>query len=128
MKILVLDDNPHRLSYYQRYYSSLGYDVDLANNYLGCITALRSSHYDLVHLDHDLDDLSDDATYYYDSSGKKRFYTGLHVVDMILDMPDVSRPSQIVVHSVNPVGGRQMYSALKNAGIMVDWIPFNIDD
>lgn len=52
MKILVLEDDPSRITVFKR--SFVGHDVDFAETAAGAIGFLSSFRYDIIFLDHDL--------------------------------------------------------------------------
>lgn len=122
--VLVLDDIQFRLDYFTTHYQQQGDVVQTATHYSQVLAWLDSRVWDLVHLDHDLQDFQDDAEYRYDLTGRKEYYNGMDVVYHIRRMPVEARPKRVIVHSVNPTGGRKMAETLQQAGIPTTWEPF----
>lgn len=120
MKILVLDDNEQRHeSFAQRF--SRDCDVTHVRTVTEALEALRDKSYDLVYLDHDLEDYQQSGMY-----GSSVELTGLDVARFIARMPEVvgQPPTRVVVHSWNPAGARAMVSTLREAGIPTTYEPF----
>ncbi len=114
MKKLVLDDCPNRMA---KFFANKG-EEDLMRvwNAKDCIESLRLEEWDLVSLDHDLDQMP------YDNPQKEN--TGSGVVRWIVaNKPKVKR---FVVHSYNNLQAPKMVEALKGAGYEAVWEPFNL--
>ena len=119
MKILILDDIQYRLDVIAARYPND--DVVTCTNYSDCIKLLRDNKFDLIHLDHDLDEFQDNPDTYIDGWGKVRFYNGYDVVKFILgQLNQDNRPKQAIIHSIN-VKGRIMADDLNRNGVPAVW-------
>lgn len=115
MKILFLDDDEARHAYFAGL--AFKHSVDHVRTAEEAIQALRENQYDLACLDHDLG-----GRIYVDPLDLEG--TGYTVAKaMSLDL-GMKRPSQVVVHSFNPVGVGRMVNRLKAAGFNVVAAPF----
>lgn len=100
LKILVLDDQESRLIIFRR--KLIGHDVVCVKTASDAISNFSEYDFDCVFLDHDLGDKV------MEISGPG---TGYEVAEWLRDHPD-RRPQQIIVHSFNPVGAKNMTSIL----------------
>lgn len=133
MRILVLDDDDNRHAYFRRQF--IGHDVTHVHTYSECMAALLSTpNFEVVFLDHDLNDngyrsLADsrpghtpkDPTFY---SGPPEELDGRCVAeDMVTILPEDKRPYQVIVHSWNPEGAKEMLATLRDGGYenLVRW-------
>jgi DNA-binding response OmpR family regulator len=97
MKVLVLDDEPHRHQIFREHLSAE--DVRYVWTAVEAVQALLSEHFDLVLLDHDLglDDPGD----------------GCDVAQSLVETPNSE--AIVIVHSDNPYGAHRMLQVLRNA-------------
>lgn len=121
MRILILDDNPYRHHVFDIRYKD--HVVVHAYTYTQATRALDDSAFDLVHLDHDLGEFHTPDTYIgYD--GKDIQYDGndvaVHIAKNAIDC-------NVIIHSINPVGSRDILATLRNVGINVVWDLFKDD-
>jgi len=123
MNILILDDMVERHDEFARRYS--GNKVVHVFRHNQCIDELALGGWDLVHLDHDLGDEIKDADMTPDGWGKPRLLTGLDVAKWIVGCDDDMLPKQIIIHSVNPIGGKTMLQTIQSRGIPCVWLPFS---
>lgn len=116
MRMLFLDDEQWRHDG-QRVMQSHNYIIDSVYNADQAIAALKATHYDLVSLDHDLqeDHYREDQPF---GTG-----TGLEVARYIAANPTCC--DRVVVHSLNQVGGARMMAELHDAGIRAIRLPFS---
>lgn len=105
--IFVLEDNQARIDFFTNIFGNIAYfvtkQVDVA------IRELKRTKFDLIFLDHDLDDINEQE----DERLREREKTGLDVANILRDTINCETPC--IIHSVNPVG----------AGNMVKAHPFN---
>ena len=80
--------------------------------------ALRTTVFDVVHLDHDLNDFHVQSVEPGMYGGRK--LTGLDVVLCLVELPEHRRPKHVIVHSWNIEGGARMVEELQKAGISVE--------
>jgi len=123
MKILILDDDSIRHNIFDNKYRD--HDVTHCYTYGEFVEALvSSSPWNLIHLDHDLGDMTAADTY-TDSWGQEREYTGQHAANQICSLGDDRLPEKVIVHSLNPVGAKRIVDILRNRSVSVISQPFS---
>ena len=105
MKILILEDNPCRISAF--YKKLIGHDVIAVETVGEAISLLESDPFDVLFMDHDLG-----GEFYVDSSGNEE--TGYTLACWLSDNMECA-PKKIYVHSLNPVGVKNIQSVLPRA-------------
>jgi hypothetical protein len=120
--ILFLDDNPDRHHQIDQKYSGCDvvhcYTVD---QFVDCLNNDSFDHFDMISLDHDLNDFDSHSTNFDGQEATGMDACGLMVNKKFsLKLPDV-----IHIHSVNPCGAQNMRSFLQGRGFSVRWIPFS---
>ncbi len=113
-KILFLDDAKERVKLFKQNY--IGYDYTIAMSYVEAIKALKENYYDVVFLDHDLVPES------YAGVESPDIKTGLDVAKFILTLDKL--PHEVIVHSLNPVGAKNIALTLKPKILNVYIQPF----
>jgi hypothetical protein len=113
MKILFLDDNEGRFRKFKA--RTIGCIVDHALSIDSAIQFLNTFTYDYVFLDFDLEN------YPLMNNGRN----GMEVVDFIIANKDNYNiaTTRFIVHSLNHIGGTQMYAKLRLEGFRVEHIP-----
>jgi CheY-like chemotaxis protein len=104
LRALVLDDDPSR---YPSLSASLkGRAIDFAKTARTAIAKLeKNSPYDVVLLDHDLDEAG------------PRAGTGMDVALHLIDLPKNKLPKAVRVHSRNSSKAREMATLIRGAGV-----------
>jgi CheY-like chemotaxis protein len=102
MKILILDDDNIRHIFFKKKF--IGHDVESVYTAEAAIEALQRERYDAVFLDHDLG-----GHMFVDSYGQEA--TGYTVAKWLSENPD-RKPEQIIIHSFNNVGAKNMHNIL----------------
>lgn len=118
MRVLVLEDSPERHEGFRFYYG--GGDLTIVDNYFDCIQALGKGEYDLVCLDHDLNDFGKRSVgpgMYGDTE-----YNGADVAWWMATQYD--RRPVVLVHSWNPPGAKAIAQTLEKAGFKVVVKPY----
>ena len=115
MRILVLDDMEVRHDGFVRRFKD--HKIDHAYTTEEAMFYLALYKYDLVCLDHDL------APEHYISDDRGFGNTGYDVAVFISEMT-TDLPTQILIHSWNPVGAERMKMQLQGLGIFVTCKPF----
>jgi len=107
MKVLLLEDNPDR----QRLFKCalIGHDVTITEYSKECIKYLKENKYDYLFSDHDL------GGKVFVESGED---TGWEVAKWLHEQKE--KPKEIVIHSLNESGAKNMLSLIPEAKI----IPF----
>lgn len=112
MRVLVLDDDEIRHKVFAAKFK--GVQVTHAYNVEDAVNALnRDEVFDLVHLDHDLED------FHY--IPYKVEMTGMDVARFISRMDKDKQPKRVVVHSWNTAAAPRMVNVLRDAGIPAVW-------
>lgn len=102
MKILVLEDDPNRIRWFQQYL--IGDIVIIAVTAKAAIDALKTHKFDLIFLDHDLEEkhYSEDFL----------LGTGTEVANFLADNPEISPKATIIIHSLKSLGVARMKDIL----------------
>lgn len=114
MKILFLDDDETRHQTFRR--KSIGHDVTYVYCVKDAIRALDSNRFDVASLDHDLG-----GKQLVTSDGVEP--TGYLVAKHIATMSGF-RPKEVIIHSYNQVGARNMKNVLDPIYRRVHMAPF----
>jgi CheY-like chemotaxis protein len=116
MKILFLDDSEIRHRQFIRLYRTSG-EIIRVYNVEDALKALNEfSPFDIICLDHDMDNLRDQPM------GDN---TGYAVARAVSQLPDDSKPERVVVHSFNEEAAPTMLSVLRDSGITSEWFVFS---
>ena len=119
---MVLDDNVERHNAFDNCFNKD--QVEHAWTYWDAVALLDSELFDLVYLDHDLNDF--EHTSIAQCSWGDRELTGVDIARFIALELDVSkRPKRVIVHSWNPDGARLMVNILRDVGILSTYEPFS---
>jgi hypothetical protein len=128
MKVLFLDDmEPRRNKALKVFF---GQDLKLAVNATSAIAAMKAEKFDLVCLDHDLEEehyeeWSGDGMWANDGKGSRLKGSGTEVAEFMADeLAHSNRPSKVVIHSCNDYGSQRMQSILERVGYSVVRRPF----
>lgn len=112
-RILILDDDKSRhMQFSQKYRSEELTHVHTSHD---CIRILEKHDFDYVFLDHDLGGKQ------MEESGPG---TGYEVAEWIANNPSRKPSTMVILHSLNPVGRKNMCNVLKSAEIKVMESPF----
>lgn len=118
MRLLFLDDDQTRID--QFYEWTRGHDLTVVMNAEDAIFVLsRDEPFDLIFLDHDLEDM------HYTPQGyqERPETTGDAVAQWLVANPE-KRPKRAIVHSWNPDGAQRMGARLHECGVRVLKCPF----
>jgi CheY-like chemotaxis protein len=108
MEILILDDDQVRHDWFRSAFAAENHRSVLS--YGDAIVALKAQRYDVIFLDHDLNEEE---------------FTGADVACYIAnEMPEEMRPKMVWIHSMNPVGASNIESIIRKAGIKTRRVPF----
>lgn len=114
MKILFLDDMKSRRDVFQQ--NAIGHSVDFAITAQEAIELLKKNEYDVIYLDHDLEE-----SHYH--SKKEDDEDGAFVARHLRDMKQ-HHGKIVIVHSLNPDGRANIKSLLHD--LFDVWMPENI--
>lgn len=116
--IVLLEDDLERVEFFKSKFKN---KLHHFTNPYDCSDFIRANHekIDCVFLDHDI------CFYEHEMYGMKEI-TGLHVVRAMINDNCVRRDLQIVVHSLNSVGSKNMIVELRNNNFTnIERIPFD---
>lgn len=105
--VLLVEDDPERIGWFERRFRSAV--LRTATNYADAVAALAAEPYDLVLLDHDLDD---------------RAHNGQDVCSWMASRLRGRAKPRVVIHSTNLRGRYAMTLTLTAAGFDVGEMPF----
>lgn len=128
MRILVLDDDKERHQAFARNFD--GHDVVHVETYDSALAALlKQPRFDVVYLDHDLNDFEAQSYAPGDSmyEGPRELDGQDVAVFMARELPESKHPELVVVHSWNPSGADAMVSTLRRANFSVRRESFHVD-
>lgn len=103
MRILILEDDPERVRHFKS--GLISHTVFHTDSTKICISKLKDEQWDVLFLDHDLGGKTLVA------SGKN---TGYEVAKWLESNPKF-KPPQIIIHSLNGVGAKNMQMAVPEA-------------
>ncbi len=126
MRILILDDDEIRHKHFAKHYAD-HYVKHVYSHTAAVVALMNDERYDLVHLDHDLNDFVD-----YDPAfpGQGHIeFTGMDTAVFITNRLGYdNQPSKIIIHSWNPAGAQRMLQHLQHEGIQESvYEPFTPD-
>lgn len=116
MKIFVLEDDEERQNWFLKRF--FGEDVDIAANAIDGLKLLDAKQYDAIFLDHDL------KFEHYGSDVRDDDATGYAVAGWLARNGRKHHKATIVVHSMNPSGGKRMVDVLRDHGLNPHHLPF----
>lgn len=115
MKIFILEDNKERIEIFKKLFKC--HTVYFFDNVSESIKFLETTIVNAIFLDHDLDDKI------FVQSNEKN--TGYQLAKYLITNPNYKK-TQIYIHSMNPIGAKQMYDTLKKKKYNVKFAPFNL--
>lgn len=119
LKILILEDSTERNNWFTR--KLIGNVVDYALSAEVANKLLLEKTYDVIFLDHDLDE--EHYVAMYAPLNTVLTGTGVDTAKFIVSNK-VSPKAQIIVHSLNTVGSQNIFAILNDAGYNVTRIPY----
>lgn len=131
MKILILDDIKHRHDVFVKRYMDLYPSAEIVNAYCysDFVNNWKAKDWDLVHLDHDLDDFYHSPDSYTAMDGSKRFYNGQDATNVVIeDVNNGKKKPSVIIHSINGTAAQWMLHDFKKNNFDVIWDPFTQDD
>jgi|SRR3990172_1074657 len=117
MRILILEDDLERMDTFNRLLK--GHRIVHVSTVFDAIQAFkREPRFDVVFLDHDLNDVVPNMYGYDERTGK---HVAIFMVKYL--MPD-KKPKKVVVHSMNDEGARGIMSILNSGEFQPRRVPF----
>lgn len=105
-KVFVLEDSEERIEWFQRTFKDS--EVLLITKKPGtALTALNDITFDIIFLDHDLEDTAYEA--FAGGKDPRKELTGLHVAEGLSNT--LNRNTMCIIHSMNPIGSSKMIAA-----------------
>lgn len=112
MKVLIVEDDDERIKNFKIHLCK--HKLIFAKTAPASIESLRSGHFDYVFLDHDLDE---------ENTGKDG--EGIDVVRHVIKEAACYQKTTFILHSMNPVGAKNMKQELERAGLKVECLPYS---
>ena len=113
MKILIVEDSSERIAVFKR--NLIGHNIHVACSAEQAYKIIEAEdRFDYIFLDHDL------CGGTYEPSDNN---SGYGVAKYIASYPE-KHPHRAIIHSLNPSGASNIHSALEEAGIICNKIPF----
>ena len=116
LRILILEDDVRRLSWFAEYFSR--HQRDVTDHAQTATEWLAQREYDLIFLDHDLTE-----EHYYEAMADDGL-TGYVVAAWLAENPQQQKAARIIIHSLNYPGSDRMLAVLLRAGRHAAHIPF----
>lgn len=118
--ILIVEDDDYRIRWFRQV--SIGMVLHITKDVEEAKRWIDERHFDQIFLDHDLSEehykVWEQGIADYDAT------TGYAVANHLAENPDRSPNAQIIVHSLNPTGGRRMADRLKDTRKNIFHVPF----
>jgi len=105
-KLFLLEDSESRINWFRNRCKAAGHILVLADNVKDALHILRVEKFDMIFLDHDLDD-----RVYVDSNEEN---TGYQVAKELHNT--INRDTEVVIHSMNSIGSKNMYNEIISNG------------
>lgn len=117
MKILIIDDQSERHFGYRSIYYPQN-EMRKAFTVKSAIAELERFNFDLVHLDHDLQDFEN-----FNDGRKPIEHTGMEICKYLINK---QYSGKVIIHSWNTVAAHQMKKMFEDNGIDVSYEPYSI--
>ena len=117
-RVFLLDDDTARHEWFSRQFK--GDTLEVASDHERAIELLKSNHYDLIFLDHDL--LPEH--YYAETFDDER--TGYAVARWLAEHPDRLAATPVIVHTRNADGALRMVELMRSVGRHAEHVPFQL--
>lgn len=114
MKILIIDDEEQRHYGFAQHY--IGNQICEAYNVDKAIRFLEAKDFDLIHLDHDLQDFE-----HFIDGRKPVEHTGMEVCSYLIKRGYLGK---VIIHSWNSVASLKMKKMFEDANINVSYEPY----
>jgi len=108
-RIFILEDCPERVEWFKSIFVPFNIEVVVTHQTGRAIEILSQTKFDLIFLDHDLEDEYYCAPHPYTEQESPEELTGLYVAKKLRDT--VNQETSCIIHSMNPVGSAKMLEA-----------------
>lgn len=126
-RILFLDDDAIRHDTFAKRYADKAECVHV-ETFDEFERVLRGSKFDIIFLDHDLNDFGARSVVQYVfgtyQSSETCEMTGTDAADLVAHLPPEKLPAQVIIHSHNPAGAERMEMILRDVDVFVVRDPF----
>ncbi len=112
MKILIVEDNLDRITYFKELLKE--HDLFITKDIMIALDYMRLTEIDIAFLDHDLDE-----------NNLNSLNNGYELVKKITELK-TGENALYYIHSMNPAGASAMNTLLKNNGYWTQWIPYHL--
>lgn len=110
MKILILEDNQERINKFTTFYRN--HELYFCNNVAEALLKLSRIEFDILMLDHDLDE-----------NNLTSYNNGYELCKKMIEF-NLQKQAIVYIHSMNPSGANAMLNILRDNGYRVDWYPY----
>jgi CheY-like chemotaxis protein len=124
MHILIVDNNPKRLDWFQDVLEPAGHDVRLADTLDAGLDQFRDCEFDLAFFDHDIIDPDQRAPAKITYSPYKGRFNGIRLLEMIKEADEYTLPKKVWVHGEHPLGSKTLADRCASMEIPVHREPF----
>jgi hypothetical protein len=112
MKIFILEDNYERIKKFDAFYKN--HELIFSDNVADALLKLVHTEFDILMLDHDLDE-----------NNLTSYNNGYELCKKMIEF-NLQKQAIIYIHSMNPSGANAMLNILKDNGYRVDWYPYHL--
>ena len=115
MKILIIDDSNERHYGFVLIYPND--QITQAFNVESAIKHIDTNDFDLIHLDHDLNDFEQ-----FSDGRRPKEHTGAEICSYLIN---IGYTGKVIIHSWNSVASLRMKKLFEDAGISVSYEPYH---
>jgi len=112
MRLLILEDNPERIKKFKEIFKH--HELFFAKHIAQALITLHQNEFDIIFLDHDLDE-----------NNLTSYNNGYELCKKMIEF-NLQKQAIIYIHSMNPSGANAMLNILKDNGYQVDWYPYHL--
>ena len=112
MKIFILEDNEERIKKFDFFYKN--HELIFSDNTTDALLKLSRTEFDILMLDHDLDE-----------NNLTSYNNGYELCKKMIEF-NLQKQAIIYIHSMNPSGANVMLNILKDNEYKVDWYPYHL--
>jgi len=112
MKIFILEDSEERINKFVAFYKN--HELFFAKHISQALITLNQKEFDIIFLDHDLDE-----------NNLTSYNNGYELCKKMIEF-NLQKQAIIYIHSMNPSGANAMLNILKDNGYEALWVPYHL--